>query len=204
MKESKTLTWILVLAPLVVAAGFFARPYVSDFTNDELMATAIGDHTGQWIAAGLLMVAGAVLIAFALPAAVRRVDGGQRRERLVRAAITVSAALLALQVGLAGLGAPAASRIGADVVAFRDAMAGLEIGVLMLGLLALLVAWIGVIRAVWASEVPTSVKWTVAVGGALGALAHLYPGSPGEYAASVGTAAGLWILAVQRPSAQEG
>ncbi|HUG09328.1 MAG TPA: hypothetical protein VMP13_10615 [Acidimicrobiia bacterium] len=69
MKESTTRSWILVLAPLVVAAGFFARPYVSDFTNDELMAAAIGD---QWIAAGLLMVAGAVLLAFALPAAVRR------------------------------------------------------------------------------------------------------------------------------------
>lgn len=120
-----------------LAAGFFAGPYVSDFTNDELMATAIGDHTGQWIAAGLLMVAGAVLLTFALPAVVRRVDGGQCRERLVQGATTVGAALLALQVGLAGLAAAAASRIGADVVVFRDAMAGPE-GVLMVGLLALL------------------------------------------------------------------
>lgn len=204
VNESTARTWILVLAPLVVAAGFFARPYVSDFTNNELMAAAINDLTGQWIAAGLLMVAGAVLLAFALPAAVRRVDGGEARERRVQGAAIIGASLLALQVGLSSLGAAAASRIGADVVEFRDAMSGLEIAVLMVGLLALLIAWIGVIRAVWASALPTSIKWIVTVGGVLGALGHLYPGSPGEYAASVGTAAGLWVLAVQRPGSVEG
>lgn len=83
-------------------------------------------------------------------------------------------------------------------------MSGLEIAVLMVGLLALLVAWIGVIRAVWTFPTPTSIKWIVTVGGALGALGHLYPESPGEYAASAGTAAGLWVLAAQRPGNMEG
>lgn len=195
MGESRTRTWLLVITPVVVGAGFFARPFVSDFTDHELMAMAIAEATRQWEVAGLLMVAGAVLGAFALPASVRQVGGGEQRERWVRIAATIGAALLALQVGLSSLGPAAVSRIGANVVEFREVSSGLEVNILMVGLLALVVAWIGVIRAVLTSAVPAWMKWTVTAGGAFGALGHLYPASPGEYAAALGTAAALWTIA---------
>lgn len=97
MTESTARTWILVVTPLVVAAGFLARPYASDFANGELMAAAINDRSGQWIVAGLSMMAGAVLLAFALPAAVRRVDGGEARERRVQGAAVVGASPSSLE-----------------------------------------------------------------------------------------------------------
>lgn len=198
MGESRTRTWLLVIAPVVVAAGIFARPFVSDFTDDEVLAMTIANATRQWEVAGLLMAAGAVLLALALPAAVQQVGGVEGLERWVRIAATIGAVLLALQVGLVGLGAAAASRIGANVVEFLDVSSGLEFGILIVGLLALVVAWVGVIRAVWTSAVPIWMKWIVTVGGALAALGPLYPASPGEYVASLGTAAALWTIAAHR------
>ena len=198
MGESRTRTWLLVIAPVVVAAGIFARPFVSDFTDDEVLAMTIAEATRQWEVAGLLMAAGAVLLALALPAAARQTGGGEGLERWVRIAATTGAVLLALQVGMVGLGAAAASRIGANVVEFLDVSSGLELGVLMVGLLALVAAWVGVIRAAWTSAVPIWIKWIVTVGGALAALGPLYPSSLGEYGASLGTAAALWIIAAHR------
>lgn len=198
MSESRTRTWLLVIAPVVVAAGIFARPFVSDFTDDEVLATTIAEATRLWEVAGLLMAAGAALLAFALPAAVQQVGGGESLERWVRIAATTGAVLLALQVGLVGLGAAAASRIGANVVEFLDVSSGLELGMLMVGLLALVVAWVGVIRAMWTSAAPMRMNWIVTVGGGLAALGPLYPASPGEYSAALGTAAALWTIAAHQ------
>lgn len=202
MREEQTRTWMLRVAPAAVAAGFVARPYVSDFTDDEVVATAIAENTGRWTFAALLMVAAAVVLIFALRAAVKRVGGTDRRARWVHTAIIIGTAGFALQVGLTGLGGAAASRMGADVAAFLGSSSGLEGAVLAFGLLALLLAWVGVIRAVWLSELSTSIKWFVIVGAVLGFLGHWYPSSIGEYIASAGTAAALWPLAAYR-STQE-
>lgn len=198
MREARIRTWLLTAAPAVVAAGFVSRPYVSDFTDDEVVAAAIAGNTGRWTLAALLMVAGAVVLIFALPAAVRRVGGSERRARWVHTAIIIGTVGFALQVGLSGLGGAAASRMGADTAAFLGSSSGLEGAVLSFGLLALLLAWVGVIRAVWVSELATSIKWMVIVGAVLGSLGHWYPSSMGEYIASVGTAAALWPLAAHR------
>lgn len=199
MSEARTRTWLLATAPVAVAAGFVARPYVSDFTDEEVMAAVISANTGQWTTAALLMVAAAVVLVFALPAAVRRVGASERSARWVRTAIIIGTVALTLQVGLVGLGGAAASRSGADVVAFLDA-ATLEIPILLVGLLALLVAWVGVIRAVWLSRLATSIKWVVIIGSVLGFLGHWYPSSIGEYIASAGTAVALWPLAFSPPA----
>lgn len=192
-------TWLLATAPIAVAAGFAARPYVSNFTDDEVVAAAIADNTARWVFSALLMVAAAVVLIFALPAAVKRVGGSERRARWVHTAIIIGTVALALQVGLVGLGGAAAGRIGADVPAYLDASFGVEGAVLSFGLLALLVAWVGVLRAVWLSELSAPIKWVVMTGGVLGFLGHWYPSSVGEYIASAGTAAALWPLAAYPP-----
>jgi hypothetical protein len=87
---------------------------------------------------------------------------------------------------------------------FLDASSGLEGAVLLFGLLALLLAWVGGIREVWLSELSPSIKWVVIIGGVLGFLGYWYP-SIGEYITSAGTAAALWPLAAyprQRRSAK--
>lgn len=198
MREERIRTWLLTAAPVAVAAGFVARPYVSDFTDAEVVAAAIAEDTGRWTFAALLMVAGAVVLVFSLPAAVRRVGGSERRARWVHTAIIIGTAGFALQVGLSGLGGAAASRMGADTAAFLDSSSVLEGAVLSFGLLALLLAWVGVIRAVWTSELAASIKWIVIVGAVLGTFGHWYPSSIGEYVASVGTATALWPLAAHR------
>lgn len=198
--ERRTRTWLLAFTPVAIAAGFVVRPYVSDFTDDKVVAAAIAENTGQWTIAALLMVAAAVVLIFALPAAVRRAGGSERRARWVHTAIIIGTAGFALQVGLTGLGGAAASRMGADVAIFLGSSSGLEGSVLVFGLLALLLAWVGVIRAVWLSELPTSIKWVVIIGAVLGFLGHWYPSSIGEYIASAGTAAALWPLAAYRPT----
>ena len=189
----------MAATPLVVAVGFSIRPYVSDFTNNQLVARVIADSPNRWLGGGLLMAGGALLLAFALPTAVERVGGGDRRRRTVRAAATVSAVLLALQVGLFSVGAAAASKIDADVPAYLDNLSVVEITILLFGLTALLVAWVGVARAVWSSGLSPTIKWIVLAGALSGALGHLYPGSPGEYVAAAGTAAALWPLVPKRP-----
>lgn len=202
MSEEQGRTWLLALAPAAVAAGFLARPYVSDFTDDEVVAAAIAGNTERWTIAALLMVAAAVVLIFALPAAVRRVGGSEHRARWVHTAIIIGTTGFALQVGLSGLGGAAASRMGADVAAFLNASYWLEGAVLSFGLLALLLAWVGVIRTVWVSELRDSIRWVVIVGAVLGFLGHWYPSSMGEYIASAGTAVALWPLAAYRPTSE--
>lgn len=191
--------WTMAATPLVVAAGFIVRPYVSDFTDDTLVAGVVAESPDRWLGAALLMVAGALLLAFALPIAVRRVGGDERRVRTVRSAATVAAVLLALHVGMYSLGAAAVAKIGADVASYLQSSSALEVSILVLGLASLLVAWLGVARTAWSARLSRSIKWMVAIGATLGALGHWYPGSLGEYIASAGTAAGLWPLVPSRP-----
>jgi hypothetical protein len=187
-----------VAAPLTVLAGTVIRPYVSTFTDDVVVGRRATGASGRWVGGSLVLTAGIALAALAVTsvAGSGRRGAGVGQGRLAVPAALAGSACLAFQYGSSGLGTIAANRAGAAPGDYISEARAWEVPALIVGVVAMGVAWISTARSASVSESMTVGRARVMTGGAvIAALSPINPSSLGDYGLALGLAALLVPIA---------
>ncbi len=188
---------VVGLAPVVLAAGLLAHPYLSDVTDAAEIATAIASGSTRWAWSHVLVALGialTVLAVFAIRMFLRSA-GEDNWSFWATGLITIGAGLVLVLIGLDGLGGYAVAEAGGSITGFFEAAAAWEwlflaaFAVFSLGLIALAVA----IRA--SRVLSPAATWIVVVALVVAAVANFITSFWAAYLTAVVAVVGFWILA---------
>lgn len=190
---------VVALAPLAVAAGLFAHPFIAVPTDESAFADALASAPTRWAWAHLIFGVGAALLAVAFVAirSYLRHAGENNWSRWAWPFAVLGSALFAILPGMEF--APyAANEIGADVQAAQEALFPYFLPVFVTGGVLFAVGAYGFARAIVVSRVMSpGMAWVVASSLIVLAISRLVPlGAVQLYVHGAAVLVALWPIAM--------
>lgn len=180
--------------------GYLLRPYVGDYTDADALARAASAAPGRWLAGSLLVSLGFAGLAVAVHWVATAHAAGTWPALVAPATATVAAVLLAFQLGGTTAATVSAAGAGADPVAVFAEARSWEGPLITVVLLAFVIAWASVARAVGTSHRLNRREGRIFAGAAVVAGVGLFvPSSLGEYLSGLALVTGFWLLSVRLP-----
>ena len=145
---------VVAVAPLVMAAGLFAHPFIAVVGDEAALAEAVTSDPTRWAIAHFVFAIGAVLLtlAFVVMRSYLRHAGEDRWSRWALPFAVLGSGLFAILPGLEF--APyAASEVGADIQATQEALVPFFFPLLVSGGVLFAIGAYGFARAIVASGV---------------------------------------------------
>lgn len=186
---------VLFLAPVVFVAGILAHPFVRTYLESHVVAEAVRDAPGQWLAAHLTIAVGIglVLVAVVVIRGEFRAAGEQRWSVVGTPALLVGGALLAAVVG-------AEVTLAAVVDTGGDVHAVLETGVtfppFLAGMALFALGWLCFAVAFYRVPLlPMPLNWLViAASVAIPVAALAIPQTTGAYVYGLAVLVVSWLV----------
>lgn len=196
---------VLFIAPVVLMAGILLHPFVGNYLETDVVATAVSGAPNQWIVSHLIIPIGMALLLLAVVvicAEFRRV--GERRWSVI--------ALPLLFLGGAVWGAIAALEIthaavvhsGGDVLAVMETNAAWIGPYLLGGALLFVLGWISLAVAFYRVPIlPRALNWLAIGALALIVMASSIPQTLGTYGLGIGALVVSWLVGYRIMTALE-